>query len=53
MMSGVLRQLKKRALGRLRGDDGKPNEEVIKTSVFFFTSSGYINSTLSRFLTLG
>lgn len=52
-MSGVLRHLKKHALGRLRRDDGKPDEEVIQKSVFFFTFSGYINSTLSRFLTLG
>ncbi|KAG5551308.1 hypothetical protein RHGRI_009651 [Rhododendron griersonianum] len=55
VMSGVLRQLKKRALGRLRGDDGKPNEEVIKTlfNSIDGNNDGYISATEMRAFIVG
>ncbi|KAE9456386.1 hypothetical protein C3L33_11712, partial [Rhododendron williamsianum] len=55
VMSGVLRHLKKRALGRLHGDDGKPNEEVIKTLFYSIdgNNDGYISATEMRAFIVG
>jgi hypothetical protein len=35
VISGILKNLKMRALGRLCDDDGKPNEEVMRKYVLF------------------
>ncbi|XP_058211122.1 sodium/calcium exchanger NCL-like [Rhododendron vialii] len=55
VMSGVLRHLRKHALGRLRRDDGKPNEEVIKMLFNSIDGSndGYISATEMRAFIVG
>ncbi|KAI8557829.1 hypothetical protein RHMOL_Rhmol04G0041000 [Rhododendron molle] len=55
VMSGVLRHLRKHALGRLRREDGKPNEEVIQKLFKSIDGNGdeYISATEMRAFIVG
>ncbi|KAF7142014.1 hypothetical protein RHSIM_Rhsim06G0204400 [Rhododendron simsii] len=52
VISGILRHLKQRALGRLLRDDGTPNEDVIAKFVSLDTLNADFDLILSCFLTL-
>ncbi|KAF7140679.1 hypothetical protein RHSIM_Rhsim06G0204600 [Rhododendron simsii] len=52
VISGILKHLKQRALGRLLRDDGTPNEDVISKFVSLDTLNADFDHILSCFLTL-
>ncbi|KAG5546164.1 hypothetical protein RHGRI_018366 [Rhododendron griersonianum] len=52
VISGILKHLKQRALGRLLRDDGTPNEDVIAKFVSLDTLNADFDHILSCFLTL-